>query len=519
MLKKGLAIGIFVLFVGISIVPSTATNMGGNKLAIINNNSNTLYVGGDGPGNYTSIQAAIDDASDGDTVFVYDDSSPYYENINIINSINLVGEDKNTTIIDGSEGSQSVRTNADGITITGFTIQKGGVYIHSNDNQIFGNIITRSSKGIEISDYGSNNIVKGNRIVLNSYGLYIDDDEEECDNNLFTENFIAHNKNAGIYDNDRKYGGVIATWNVIADNGIRECSYFYAGIWKHDSDSVYHHNDLFYNGRNVVIDCGRFDSEWDDGSEGNYWSDWKNNPGYPDTYIIPDGVFGDEVDRYPSAVRWTNDIVVDGSSSHGRWLVYVIINNPVDFYCRARGGTSPYSYHWDFGDGNTSDKKEPTHTFKTPGTYEVTITVTDNDSNTDTDRAATVKVGIGPPGPTTIDGPTSIKVDQLVYYSFMATDPDGDDIYYRIDWGDGTYCWDYGPYDSGEEAYIEHWWSEPGNYTIHAWAKDGTGYGPEGTFKVSVTKDKAIVNQISQQSITPGDEFIQNTGMINGFAQ
>ena len=40
---------------------------------------NTLYVGGLGPGNYTTIQAAIDDASDGDTVFVYDDSSPYYE--------------------------------------------------------------------------------------------------------------------------------------------------------------------------------------------------------------------------------------------------------------------------------------------------------------------------------------------------------------------------------------------------------------------------------------------------------
>ena len=40
---------------------------------------NTLYVGGSGPGNYTRIQDAIDNASDGDTVFVYDDSSPYFE--------------------------------------------------------------------------------------------------------------------------------------------------------------------------------------------------------------------------------------------------------------------------------------------------------------------------------------------------------------------------------------------------------------------------------------------------------
>ncbi|NHJ39073.1 MAG: hypothetical protein FK731_03500, partial [Asgard group archaeon] len=44
---------------------------------------NTLYVGGGGSNNYSSIQEAIDDAIDGDTVFVYDKSSPYNENISI----------------------------------------------------------------------------------------------------------------------------------------------------------------------------------------------------------------------------------------------------------------------------------------------------------------------------------------------------------------------------------------------------------------------------------------------------
>ena len=43
----------------------------------------TLFVGGSGPGNYSSIQAAIDDANPGDTVFVYSDSSPYYEQITV----------------------------------------------------------------------------------------------------------------------------------------------------------------------------------------------------------------------------------------------------------------------------------------------------------------------------------------------------------------------------------------------------------------------------------------------------
>jgi len=51
-----------------------------------------LYVGGSVPNNYTTIQSAIDDAVDGDTVFVYDDSSPYREHLLIETSINLLGE-------------------------------------------------------------------------------------------------------------------------------------------------------------------------------------------------------------------------------------------------------------------------------------------------------------------------------------------------------------------------------------------------------------------------------------------
>ena len=47
---------------------------------------NILYVGGNGPNNYTKIQDAIDDASNGDTIFVY--NGTYYENV-IINKIIL----------------------------------------------------------------------------------------------------------------------------------------------------------------------------------------------------------------------------------------------------------------------------------------------------------------------------------------------------------------------------------------------------------------------------------------------
>ena len=78
MLSKTLVIGTIFLFTGMSITPSIAVDT--VKISSIPiSNGKTLYVGGSGEGNYTKIQDAIDDASDGDTVFVFNDSSPYIE--------------------------------------------------------------------------------------------------------------------------------------------------------------------------------------------------------------------------------------------------------------------------------------------------------------------------------------------------------------------------------------------------------------------------------------------------------
>ncbi len=49
------------------------------------------------------------------------------------------------------------------------------------------------------------------------------------------------------------------------------------------------------------------------------------------------------------------------------------------------GGFAPYSYEWDFGDGNTSTDKAPTHAYKTADSYTVSLKVTDDRGNTDTE--------------------------------------------------------------------------------------------------------------------------------------
>ncbi len=50
------------------------------------------------------------------------------------------------------------------------------------------------------------------------------------------------------------------------------------------------------------------------------------------------------------------------------------------------GGIRPYSYEWDFGDGNTSTDNNPRHQYKSKGTYTVTLAVTDDRGNQDTEK-------------------------------------------------------------------------------------------------------------------------------------
>ena len=57
-------------------------------------------------------------------------------------------------------------------------------------------------------------------------------------------------------------------------------------------------------------------------------------------------------------------------------------------------------------------------------------------------------------------------------YNFTTTDPDGDEVYYFIDWGDQTNGSWIGPYPSGDKITKSHTWSTKGTYIIKAKAKD-----------------------------------------------
>ena len=126
-----------LVFVGASVVPVLQAetnlqkpidekNIDGSSPSLDRDRS-TLYVGGDGPGNFSSIQDAVDAASAGDTVYVY--SGIYYENVNIWKSISLIGQDKYFTVIVGEDTTfPTIQTQGytSGIIIKGFSVKGNG---------------------------------------------------------------------------------------------------------------------------------------------------------------------------------------------------------------------------------------------------------------------------------------------------------------------------------------------------------------------------------------------------------
>jgi nitrous oxidase accessory protein len=141
-----------------------------------------LYVGGTGPNNYTSIQDAIDNASDGDTVFVYDDASPYVEHIMVDKSIILQGAEKNSTVIMGVNITYGVNITADAVSVRGFTIQNFhyGMNLRSSHCWISENIFRDNSYGLLMYKYLSDpvpfslgyTVVRRNVFINNSQAIF-----------------------------------------------------------------------------------------------------------------------------------------------------------------------------------------------------------------------------------------------------------------------------------------------------------------------------------------------------------
>lgn len=179
-------------------------------------NGKTLYVGGSGSENYTKIKDAIDNASDGDTVFVY--NGTYYEELIINKTIELFGQDRNSTfIVCGNSGftvyfwdDVSNRSSIHGFTIThnNYPYPGDGIAVGSSSIKIYDNVITGNSDGIFIG-LGLTEVFQ-NEITDNQMdGIVL---HWESDYSSIYENKILNNNGVGI--------AVKSSNNLIKNNTI-----------------------------------------------------------------------------------------------------------------------------------------------------------------------------------------------------------------------------------------------------------------------------------------------------------
>lgn len=200
--------------------PETPVNNNRQKMQIpltyVDDNYNSSTVGWN-ISHFNKIQSAIDSSYDNGVVYVY--NGTYNECILINKTIELIGENKHETIINGNDSDTVVKIKTNSSMIKNFTIKHDynmqnnlnftGIYIppKCEGNKIINNIITNNgNSGIYIQDSCRNliekNIItnngKGIYLISASYTLFQNQIIVTC-NNKIQNNLIQSNDEQGVY--------------------------------------------------------------------------------------------------------------------------------------------------------------------------------------------------------------------------------------------------------------------------------------------------------------------------------
>lgn len=234
---------------------------------------------------YQGIQSAIDDSKtlNGNTIIV--GKGTYYEHVMVSKSIVLVGENRDTTIVDGNGTGPVILVAANNVNITGFSVKNGEVGIrvdHYNNSVVSENDVLFNVDGIVVSYSNNSTIIQNNVRNSTQRGIFV----TNSGNFVVKNNEVAFSQGSyGINSNASRSGlifGNTAIGNyydgigvfdsaqcVVAGNSVSN-SWLFGILVDSSNDSLVYHNNIVDNGIQASVSGLR--NLWDDGAEGNYWS-------------------------------------------------------------------------------------------------------------------------------------------------------------------------------------------------------------------------------------------------------
>ncbi len=237
----------------------------------------------------SDIQRAINSSTEGTTIFIK--VGTYHGPIYINKSVNIVGEDANSTIIESGQHNHTIIVTSSNVLIANLTIRNRANYTRSYgillqkvyNVTVFHNVIEKHFVGVKL-EYSCGNAVSENVVRYNRYGVFL----QWSSNNSIYANNIYNNSWNGI---ELNYGEC----NVVSRNFI--CNNTAYGleipIYAPSAYNRIFNNNFLMNGRLTGLRnaYGPANNLWDNGFEGNFWDDYSgvdlNFDGIGDTpYMI-----------------------------------------------------------------------------------------------------------------------------------------------------------------------------------------------------------------------------------------
>jgi PKD repeat protein len=152
----------------------------------------------------------------------------------------------------------------------------------------------------------------------------------------------------------------------------------------------------------------------------------------------------------------------------------------VTFGSSVSSGVPPYSYLWNFGDGNSSILADPTHTYRAPGNYNASLTVTDAGAGS----AGAVTAVLVTPGVIALATSNVSSTDAGVPVGFTGSASNGSGPYTR-------FAWSFGDGSTGNGPIATHAFTV-GTYLVVLRVTDRLGYVASNSLSLAVNPAPAL---------------------------